>query len=157
MMATGMTTGMTTGRTIGLVAGLALLLGACGGSEEPASQSAPAKAAPTAAAAANAGPGAKAAAQPVAAPQPTAAPADLANFSCARRHGVWSAHGDVSNSTRDPMVYTLTVVTISGTAISGEDGSRFLLRPGASTSFDLPAVSTGPADDCVPRLLREPR
>ena len=141
----------------GLVAGLALLLGGCSGSDQPASQPAPARAAPTSAAAAKSARGAGAAVQPVAAPQPTAAPGDLANFSCTRRHGVWSAHGDVSNSTRDPMVYTVTVVTVSGTAIAGEDDSQFLLRPGASTRFDLPAVSTGPADDCMPRLVREPR
>jgi hypothetical protein len=144
--------------TTGLVAVLSMVLGGCGGSEEPASQSAPAKAGPTASAAASAAPGAgAAAAQPVAAPAPTAAPADLANFSCTRRHGVWSAHGDVSNSTRDPMVYTVTVVTISGTDVAGEDTSRFLLRPGGTTSFDLPAVSTGPADECMPRLVRQPR
>jgi len=143
--------------TTALVAGLALVLGACGGSDQPASQPAPAKAAPTASAAAG-GPGAgAAAAQPVAAPAPTAAPADLAYFSCARRHGAWSARGDVTNSAKDPMVYTVTVVTVSGTAIAGEDTSRFLLKPGASTSFDLPAVSTGPADECMPRLVREPR
>jgi hypothetical protein len=141
-----------------LVAGLALTLGACGGSEEPASQADPAKAAPTASAASGGPRGAgAAAAQPVAAPQPTAAPADLANFSCTRRRGVWSAQGDVTNSTRDPMVYTVTVVTVSGTDIAGEDTTRFALKPGSATSFELPAVSTGPADDCMPRLVREPR
>jgi hypothetical protein len=143
--------------TTGLVAVLAMVLGGCGGSDEPASQSAAAKAAPTASAAVSLPGAGAAAAQPVAAPQPTAAPADLANFSCTRRHGVWSAHGDVSNAGRDPMVYTVTVVTISGADVAGEDTTRFLLRPGGSTSFDLPAVSTGPADECMPRLVREPR
>jgi hypothetical protein len=137
------------------MAGLALLLGACGESEEPAARPAPPK--PTESAAASGPRAAAASAEPVAAPQPTMAPADLANFSCTRRHGAWSAHGDVINSTRDPMVYTVTVVTIAGTDIAGEDSTRFVLRPRASTSFDLPAISTGPADDCMPRLVREPR
>jgi hypothetical protein len=141
-----------------VTAGLALVLSACGGSDEPAAESAPATSAPTASAAADAPrAGTAAAARPVAAPQPTVAPADLANFSCVRRHGVWSARGDVSNPTRDPMVYTVTVVTVAGADIAGEDTSRFVLRPGSSASFELPAISTGPADDCLPRLLREPR
>lgn len=140
-----------------MTAGLALALSACGGSDEPAAESAPAKAAPTASAAANVPRAGAAAAQPVAAPQPTVAPADLANFSCARRHGVWSARGDVSNSARTPMIYTVTVVTLAGADVAGEDTSRFVLRPGTSTTFRLPAISTGPADDCLPRLVREPR
>lgn len=88
---------------------------------------------------------------------PMPAAADLSNFSCTRQGGVWSAEGDITNSGQVAMVYTVTVVTVDGAGVSGEDSAQVLLRPGASTSFDLPGIAEGPADACLPRLLRTPR
>jgi hypothetical protein len=140
-----------------VVAGLALALSACGGSDpEPAAEKAPA--APSASAAAKTSrAGGSSAARPVVAPQPQPAPGDLANFSCSRRHGVWSARGDISSSAQEPMVYTVTVVTVAGADVAGEDTDSFLLEPGESTSFDLPGVSRGAADSCMPRVVCVPR
>jgi hypothetical protein len=131
--------------------GLALVLAGCGGSEpeQPSTQ----PAAPTASAASGSG---AAAVRRVAAPQPTPAPGDLTNFSCTPRRGVWTASGDISNSAREPMVYTLTVVTVAAADVAGEDTEQVRLRPGESTSVELPAISRGAADSCVPRLVRIP-
>ncbi|MDQ4085322.1 MAG: hypothetical protein M3165_05840, partial [Actinomycetota bacterium] len=107
--------------------------------------------------AAASGTGGPAPARRVVAAQPQPVPADLANFSCTRRRGVWSASGDISNSAREPMVYTLTVVTIAGADVAGEDTERVRLRPGESTGFELPAISRGAAETCSPRLVRVPR
>jgi hypothetical protein len=86
------------------------------------------------------------------------APGDLANFSCTESDGgVWKAEGDISNSTDQPMVYTVTVVTLDGNEISGEETAEVVVKPDEATSFDLPAVAEGPADACLPRLVRSPR
>jgi hypothetical protein len=91
-------------------------------------------------------------------PQAKPAAGDLANFSCTRaRGGVWAASGDVTNSAREPMVYTLTVVTVEGSEISGEETKDLLLKPDEAVTFDLPTVAQGPADACMPRLVRAPR
>jgi hypothetical protein len=83
---------------------------------------------------------------------------DLANFSCTQaRGGVWSATGDVTNSAKEPMVYTVTVVTVDGSEISGEETEDLLLKPDEAVSFDLPTVASGSADACMPRLVRTPR
>lgn len=92
-----------------------------------------------------------------AAARPDPAAGDLANFSCTRRKGVWAAQGDVTNSADEAMVYTVTVVTVEGAEVTGDDSEQMLLKAGKSTSFDLPAVSRGDADACMPRLVREPR
>jgi hypothetical protein len=88
--------------------------------------------------------------------QPAAA--DLANFSCTQaRDGLWSASGDVTNSAKEPMVYTVTVVTVDGSEISGEEATDMLVKPDEAVSFDLPTVARGSADACMPRLVRVPR
>ena len=92
--------------------------------------------------------------------QPDTQPAagDLANFSCTQeRGGVWSATGDVTNSAKEPMVYTVTVVTVDGSEISGEETKDLLVKADEALSFDLPTVARGPADACMPRLVRAPR
>jgi hypothetical protein len=139
-----------------LTAGLALVLAGCGGSdsEQPSTQPAPKPAPSTAAADSGKAAGTTQTVR-VAAPQP--APGDLANFSCDRHRGVWSASGDITNSARQPMVYTVTVATVADADVAGEDTQQVLLRPGKTTSFELPAVSRGPADSCVPRLVAVPR
>jgi hypothetical protein len=154
-------------RLIALALGVGLFVGVANSLErEGAGQSASVSSAsgsptaqPTAAAAAG-GPATsqrpgQSARPPVAAPMPAAA--DLSNFSCTEQDGVWSAEGDITNSGKVPMVYTVTVVTVDGAGVSGEDSAQVLLDPGASTSFDLPAISEGAADACMPRLLRTPR
>lgn len=141
---------------------LALAVTGCGGSEESGGSGDTAaadvpKAAPSTPAAQS---GARAAAvqpgQP-AQPQTEPAPADLANFSCTRTKGIWSATGDVSNSAKQPMVYTVTVVTLQGADVAGEESERVLLEGGESTRLELPGISTGTADECLPRVVREPR
>ena len=83
---------------------------------------------------------------------------DLANFSCTQaRDGLWSASGDVTNSAKEPMVYTVTVVTVDGTEISGEETTDLLVKPDEAVSFDLPTVARGSADACMPRLVRVAR
>jgi hypothetical protein len=143
----------------GCLLALALAAPACGGSEESggsgdaAAADAPKTAPSTPAAESGARPAAAQPAQPRAEP----APADLANFSCTRTKGIWSASVDVTNSAKRPMVYTVTVVTLQGADVAGEESEQVLLKGGESTRLELPGVSTGTADACMPRVLREPR
>jgi hypothetical protein len=161
-----------------LVAVLALTLSACGG-DEPASEESAGGAQTTGAqgdgsgdgdpddsagaeAAGGDGAGATDADQSAdagaeAVPATQVAAGDLSNFSCEQRRGVWTARGDVSNSGRQPMVYTLTVVTVAGSEIAGDETERVLLEPGEATTVQLPAIGRGPADACTPRLTRTPR
>jgi hypothetical protein len=146
---------------VGLFAGVANSLEDEGG-QRSASGSAvdqPAAAQPTTAAASGGGgPASRGQAASRLAPvEPMPAAADLSNFSCTRDDGVWSAEGDITNSARVAMVYTVTVAAVDGAGVSGQDSAQVLLRPGASTSFDLPEVAEGAADACLPRLLRTPR
>jgi hypothetical protein len=144
-----------------LVTGLAMGLSACGGSEQPAQPSAAKSPAPAPGASASAAPGTGGApaarAQPAAASLPEAAPGDLANFSCTRRRGVWSAQGDVSNSAQEPMVYAVTVATVADTGVTGQDTDRLVLEPDESTRFELRAIAQGAVDSCLPRVVRTPR
>jgi hypothetical protein len=145
----------------GCLCALALAVTGCG-SEEPggsgdsggASAAGAPKAAPSTAAARS---GARAAAAQPAQPRAEPAPADLANFSCTRTKGTWSAGGDVSNSAKQPMVYTVTVVTLQGADVAGEESERVLLEGGEATRLELPGISTGTADACIPRVVREAR
>ncbi len=92
--------------------------------------------------------------------QPDTQPAagDLANFSCTQeRGGVWAATGDVTNSAKEPMVYTVTVVTVDGSEISGEETKELRVKPDEALTFVLPTVARGSADACIPRLVRAPR
>lgn len=151
------------------VAALTVVLTSCGGgSDAGTAETAPANSTPTTAAttapttapttgAAATGAGAAGAepASGAARAQPVAG--DLTNFSCEKRGGAWSARGHITNSATEPMVYTVTVVTVAGTEVSGEETEEFLLEPDESAGFDLPGIARGPADACMPRLLRAPR
>jgi hypothetical protein len=141
------------------VSALGTLLSGCGGDDsEP--QAAPQPTA-TASAGATAPPsaatGGGSAVQPVTAPQPELAARDLANFSCEQRGRMWSAGGDVSNSAKEPMVYTVTVVTVAGADVTGDETEELLLQPGDTEHFEMPGVAGGPADTCMPRVVRTPR
>ena len=146
------------------VSALAALLSGCGGDEsEPAA--APKPTATASAAAQAPAPGAPAGAggaggssvQPVSAPQPQMAAGDLANFSCEQRRRMWSASGDVSNSAKEPMVYTVTVVAVAGAAVTGDETEEFVLEPGDTEHFVMPGVAGGSVDTCMPRVVRTPR
>lgn len=149
------------------VSALAALLSGCGGDEsEPAAApkptataSAAAKApAPGASGGAGAAGGAGGSAvQPVSAPQPQMAAGDLANFSCEQRRRMWSASGDVSNSAKEPMVYTVTVVAVAGADVTGDETEEFVLEPGDTEHFVMPGVASGSVDTCMPRVVRTPR
>ena len=52
------------------------------------------------------------------------------------------------------MVYTVTVVTVAGSSVTGDHTQELVLKPDRATSFDLSAVAQGPADTCVPRVMR---
>ncbi|HEX2177779.1 MAG TPA: hypothetical protein VHG70_17895 [Nocardioidaceae bacterium] len=142
---------------------LALTLSACGGGDAEQAAAQHPEQRPTGGATASGGgaggargaSGSDAHAAGAARLQPAAG--DLANFSCAPRRKVWSAHGDITNSAKEPMVYTVTVVTVAGTDVAGDDSDRFVLGPGESTSFEFPGVSRGSADACMPRVVRAPR
>jgi hypothetical protein len=145
---------------VGTVAVLAALtLTSCGFGGEPDDSSAGGQTAGDAGSGEGSGAGsASAAAGSSREPQAQPAAGDLANFSCTQaRGGVWSATGDVTNSAREPMVYTVTVVTVDGSEISGEETKDLLLKPDEAVSFDLPTVASGSADACMPRLVRAPR
>jgi hypothetical protein len=143
------------------VSALAALLSGCGGDEsEPAA--APKPTATASAAASAPAPGAPGGAggtsvRPVSAPQPQMAAGDLANFSCEQRRRMWSASGDVSNSAKEPMVYTVTVVAVSGADVAGDETEEFVLEPGDTEHFEMPGVASGSVDTCMPRVVRTPR
>lgn len=147
------------------VAALTVVLTSCGGgSDEGTPDTAPAKSAPstastTAPTTGAAATGAATGAEPATGPAPAQpAAGDLTNFSCGQRGGgLWSARGHITNSAKEPMVYTVTVVTVTGTEVSGEETEEFLLEPDESAGFDLPGIARGPAETCMPRLLRAPR
>jgi hypothetical protein len=149
------------GRTpVGIVAVLAALtLTSCGFGGEPDDSSAGGQVAGEVGSAAGSGAGSSSAATGSAREtQAQPAAGDLANFSCTQaRGGVWSASGDVTNSTKEPMVYTVTVVTVDGSEISGEETTELRVQPDEAVSFDLPTVADGPADACIPHLVRAPR
>lgn len=145
-----------------LLATIALAVSGCGGDDgdEAAAPASPAATAPAAADAAGGarGTGRATAGRQAREPKAQTAAADLANFSCTQRTGgVWSASGDVTNSGSAPMVYTVTVVTVEGAEVAGEESEQLLLEPGESTGFELAAISRGSADACMPRVLRTPR
>ena len=146
------------------VSALAALLSGCGGDEsEPAAAPKPtatasaAARAPAPGAAGGAGGAGGSAVQPVSAPQPQMAAGDLANFSCEQRRRMWSASGDVSNSAKEPMVYTVTVVTVAGADVTGDETEEFVLEPGDTEHFVMPGVASGSVDTCMPRVVRTPR
>jgi hypothetical protein len=145
---------------VGIVAVLAALtLTSCGFGGEPDDSSAGGQAAGDVGSEAGSGPG-DTSATTGSARETQAQPAagDLANFSCTQaRGGVWSATGDVTNSATEPMVYTVTVVTVDGSEISGEETTELRVLPDEAVSFDLPTVADGSADACIPRLVRAPR
>lgn len=144
---------------VGTVAVLAALtLTSCGFGDEPDDSSAGGQTAGAAGSGAGSGDRSAAAGSSSREPQPQPAAGDLANFSCTQaRGGVWSATGDVTNSAKEPMVYTVTVVTVDGSEISGEETTDLLVKPDQAVSFDLPTVASGSADACMPRLVRAPR
>ena len=144
---------------VGTVAVLAALtLTSCGFGGEPDDSGAGGKTAGHAAPGAGAGNTSAAAGSSSREPHAQPAAGDLANFSCTQaRGGVWSASGDVTNSAKEPMVYTVTVVTVEGSEISGEETTDLLVKPDQAVSFDLPTVASGSADACMPRLVRAPR
>lgn len=146
---------------VGTVAVLAALtLTSCGFGGEPEDAGAGGQTAGDAGSSAGSGAGDTSAAAGSSSREPQAQPAaaDLANFSCTQASGgVWSASGDVTNSAKEPMVYTVTVVTVDGSEISGEETKDLLLKPDEAVSFDLPTVAQGSADACMPRLIRAPR
>ncbi|MPZ94333.1 MAG: hypothetical protein GEU96_05300 [Propionibacteriales bacterium] len=90
--------------------------------------------------------------------QVQAAPADLTNFSCRRQsNGVWAASGDITNSAKEAMVYTLTVVTVSGgDQVVAEKIDSFRLKPDQTREFDWAKVSRADADTCMPHVQRKP-
>jgi hypothetical protein len=146
------------------LAATALLLSGCGGDgEEPADGPAAQSQTTAKQNAAGAGPAGQAAtaatnrARPAALGGLQAAAGDLSNFSCEQRGAVWSADGVVSNSADEPMVYTVTVVTVAGGEVSGHASDEILLDADESTPFELKRVSRGAADACMPRLVRAPR
>jgi hypothetical protein len=149
------------GTAVGTVAVLAALtLASCGFGGEPDDSSADGQTAGEAGSGAGAGAGNTSAEAESSSREPQVQPAaaDLANFSCTQaRGGVWSATGDVTNSAKEPMVYTVTVVTVDGSEISGEETTDLLVKPDEAVSFDLPTVASGAADACMPRLVRAPR
>jgi hypothetical protein len=144
----------------GIVAVLAALtLASCGFGGEPDDSTTGEQAAGEVGSEAGSGAGdASATTGPARETQAQPAAGDLANFSCTQaRGGVWSATGDVTNSAKEPMVYTVTVVTVDGSEISGEETTELRVSPDEAVSFDLPTVADGSADACIPRLVRAPR
>lgn len=132
----------------GLVVGacLAVLSGCAGDSASTTADAADSTAAT---------PSAKAAREPVR----KAAPADLANFACAPRGRKlrWEARGDLTNDADAPMVYTITVVTVGAAdEVLGERAGSFTLQPGQTRTFTWPRFYRGPAEACLPRVLRRP-
>jgi hypothetical protein len=132
----------------GLVASACLaILPACAGDSPDRSTDAPE--------AATVAPSAKAARQPVR----KAAPADLANFACSPRgkKHAWGARGDLTNYADAPMLYSLTVVTVgAGDEVLGERDGSFTLKPNQTRTFTWPRFYQGPAEACLPRVLRRP-
>lgn len=86
------------------------------------------------------------------------APGDLVNFACTQNaKGVWAAEGDLRNPTKEPMVYSVTVVTVQGEMVNSHAEVEVVLAPDESTGFELPRLTRGSVDSCMPRVVRAPR
>ncbi|MDP9443735.1 MAG: hypothetical protein M3P83_05035 [Actinomycetota bacterium] len=138
-------------------AGVLVVLGACSAKPAPQPTDTAASERPTPSGTAAPTPKRPDPDPPVAAePRLQPAAADLADFTCAeRRTGRWVASGTITNSGDQPMLYTLTVVTVRGdTDVVGERIDDFRLAAGETVAFDWPKVTGRDADACHPRLQR---